>query len=326
MIRSASNKAHSAPRHGIRSRPWWPWVKRAAYFLFLALVTWLIVSAAQRVDWNEVLAAMRRRGIAESLLAVALAAGSFTLYSCFDLLGRRYTGHALPARQVMTVTFISYAFNLNLGALIGGAAFRYRLYSRLGLDLATITRVLLFSMVTNWLGYLLLGGLILCWRPPQFPPEWPLDPALLPVLGVALLLLPSAYLLLCASMPGRTWALRGHEFTLPSWRMALLQLALSCANWLLIAGTIAVLLQHRIDFPAVLGVFLLAAVAGVLTHVPAGLGVLEATFVLLLSDRLPATELLAAVLSYRAIYYFAPLLVAAVSYLVFELRRARRSR
>jgi hypothetical protein len=33
----------------------------------------------------------------------------------------------------MGVTFISYAFNLNLGSLVGGVAFRYRLYSRLGL-------------------------------------------------------------------------------------------------------------------------------------------------------------------------------------------------
>ena len=32
----------------------------------------------------------------------------------------------------MTVTFVSYVFNLNLGSLVGGVAFRYRLYSRLG--------------------------------------------------------------------------------------------------------------------------------------------------------------------------------------------------
>ena len=53
----------------------------------------------------------------------------------------------------MAVNFISYAFNLNLGALVGGVAFRYRLYTQLGLKLGVITRVLSLSMLTNWLGY-----------------------------------------------------------------------------------------------------------------------------------------------------------------------------
>jgi uncharacterized membrane protein YbhN (UPF0104 family) len=316
----ASHKTHAAPRHGIRSRRWWPWAKRLAYLLFLALVTWLIVSQAQLVDWDDVLVAMRRRTAAESAGAVLLAIASFALYSCFDLLGRRYTGHTLATRQVVTVNFISYAFNLNLGSMIGAAAFRYRLYSRLGLDLAVITRVLLLAMLTNWLGYVLLAGAVLCWWPPPLPDEWPVGPGLLPVLGGALLLVPAVYLVLCIRLPGRSWSVRGHDIVLPSWRLAALQLAMSCANWLLIAAVITVLLQNQIPFPTVLGTFLLAAVAGVITHVPGGLGVLEATFLLLLSDRLPHSELLAALLSFRVIYYFAPLLAAGVVYLVFELR------
>ena len=43
-------------------------------------------------------------------------------------------GTRCATRKVMGVNFISYAFNLNLGSLVGGVAFRYRLYSRLGLD------------------------------------------------------------------------------------------------------------------------------------------------------------------------------------------------
>ena len=70
------------------------------------------------------------------------------------------------------------------------------------------------------------------------------------------------------------------------------------------------LLQGRIDYPAVLAVLLIAAVAGVLAHVPAGLGVLEGVFVALLSHRVPAEELIAALLAYRAIYYLAPLVLA----------------
>ena len=35
--------------------------------------------------------------------------------------------------MVMAVNFVSYAFNLCIGSLVGGVGFRYRLYSRLGL-------------------------------------------------------------------------------------------------------------------------------------------------------------------------------------------------
>ena len=55
---------------------------------------------------------------------------------------------------------------------------------------------------------------------------------------------------------------------------------------------------------------LVAAVAGVIAHVPAGLGVLEAVFIALLSHRVPQAELLAALLAYRALYYLVPLALA----------------
>ncbi|MET0542138.1 MAG: UPF0104 family protein, partial [Variovorax sp.] len=66
----------------------------------------------------------------------------------------------------------------------------------------------------------------------------------------------------------------------------------------------------------------------VITHVPAGLGVLEAVFVALLSHRLPQGEILAGLIGYRALYYLAPLAIATVAYVVMEVRarRARRQR
>jgi glycosyltransferase 2 family protein len=107
--------------------------------------------------------------------------------------------------------------------------------------------------------------------------------------------------------------------------MALLQLAMSCANWMLMAGAVYILLQGKIDYPAVLSVLLIAAVAGVITHVPAGLGVLEAVFIALLSHKLPEATLLGALLGYRALYYIAPLLVAALLYLTVEVKARKHA-
>jgi uncharacterized membrane protein YbhN (UPF0104 family) len=307
-------------RGGLRSRPWWPWAKRAANLLFLGAVAYLLATMAQTVQWEEVLAGMRRRPPASLLGAALLALASYALYSCFDLLGRHVTGHRLGTGEVMTINFISYAFNINLGSVIGGVAFRYRLYSRHGLDTETITRVVFISILTNWLGYLLLAGLAFGWAPFPLPPEWKLDIRGLRWLGWLLLAVALGYLLLCALARQRTWTVRGHEIGIPSLRLALLQFLMSSMNWMLIAGVIFILLEQKIPYPTVLGVFLTAAIAGVIIHIPAGLGVLEGVFIALLSHRLPESELLAALLAYRGMYYLVPLILAALAYLLVEVR------
>lgn len=308
------------PKRGITSKRWWPLVKRLLTWTFFAAVAYLLVTQARSIEWGKVVETMRRRPMEGMLIAAALAAASFTLYSCFDLLGRHVTGHRLSTRKVMTVTFISYVFNLNLGAMVGGIAFRYRLYSRHGLDTEVITRVLAMSMLTNWLGYVFLAGLAFWWSPIAPPPDWKIDAFGLDILGIVLFCVAVAYVLMCAVARRRTWTIKGYELTLPSLRLALLQLVMSSANWLLIASVMFVLLEQKVAFPTVLGVLLVAAIAGVITHVPAGLGVLEAVFLALLSHQVPATELLAALLMYRAVYYLGPLLVATSIYFLVEAR------
>jgi len=307
----------------IMNRPWWPWLKRGATVLFFMLVAWLLISQARNIDWQEVLSSLKAYPLSVAGVAVLLAAASFTLYSCFDLLGRRYTGHTLGAVTVMTVTFVSYVFNLNLGSLVGGVAFRYRLYSRLGLNTGLITRVMTFSMLTNWIGYLLLGGLVFSIMPPSLPDSWPLSSAHLRLVGIVLVLIAAGYLALCLFSRQRELTIRGHDIVLPSGRLAALQLVMGASNWLIMSGIIYVLLQQRVEFPAVVSVLLLAAVAGVIAHVPAGLGVLEAVFVALLSHKMPQPSILAALVAYRVIYYLAPLCVAAVVYLIMETRAKR---
>ena len=113
--------------------------------------------------------------------------------------------------------------------------------------------------------------------------------------------------------------------TLPSIRIALLQLGLSTLNWALIASVVFVLLQSHVDYPSTLSVLLMAAVAGVATHVPAGLGVLEAVFVALLASRMPQDDLIAGLLCYRAIYYLVPLCVALVVFFMIDGPKPRKS-
>lgn len=308
---------------GLAARAWWPWAKRIVTLLFFGAVLWLIVRQARTIDWSEVWEAAASHPVEGLLLAALLGACSHLLYSSFDLLGRRYTGHTLPTATVMLTTFISYAFNLNMGSLVGGVGFRFRLYSRLGLDNASIGRILGVSMLTNWLGYLLLAGAIFASGLLEIPPNWRIAEPTLQVLGGLLVLAGLGYLAACFLSKRRLLVLRGHELPLPTGRMALLQVLMSCTNWMLMGAMVWTLLDQRIGYPTVLGVLLIAAIAGVVTHVPAGLGVLEAVFVALLSDRMPAGELLAALLIYRGMYYLVPLAVATVLHLTIEARLLR---
>jgi uncharacterized membrane protein YbhN (UPF0104 family) len=303
----------------------WPRVRRVLTVAFFAAVAWLLVSHAREIDWRDVGAGMQALPLHILVAAAALAIASHTLFSCFDLIGRRYTGHRLPVRTVMGVNAISYAFNLNLGSLVGGVAFRYRLYSRLGLSNGTITRVMSLSMLTNWLGYLLLAGVIFMVWPPALPEAWKVGNDVLPYLGAVMVAVALCYVGLCFWRRGHAWQLRGHALVVPGWRMALLQVVVSCTNWLIMAAMVWTLLQGRIAYPDVVAVLLIAAMAGVITHVPAGLGVLEAVFIALLSSRMAQGELLAALLAYRGLYYLVPLAVATVGYTLMEARARRQA-
>ncbi len=322
----AARQARGRSGGGLTAKRWWPQAKRAATVLFLVLVAWLLVEQARNVEWSMVLGALRDYRAGTLLMAGALALASYALYCSYDLIGRHQTGHALRTGQVVGVSFVSYAFNLNMGALVGGVGMRYKLYSRLGLNAAVITEVLGLSMLTNWLGYMLLAGAVFVMRPLALPADWAIGSVGLRTLGGVLLALVATYLVLCFRSGRRTWQVRGHEITLPSGRLALLQLGLSALNWSLIATVVYVLLQQKVEFSAVLSVLLIAAVAGVIAHVPAGLGVLEAVFVTLLAQHAGRNELLAALLAYRAVYYLAPLALAVVYYFfVGKLGAQRKS-
>lgn len=300
-------------------------LQRVGLAAFLLLVGWLIVDRARTLDWGAVWESLRAYPLTVLGLAAALAAASHLVYACFDLIGRRVTGHALTTPQVMRVGFVSYAFNLNLGSIIGGIAVRYRLYAGLGLPAGQVTEIVGLSLVTNWLGYLALGGAMFSLNPLALPPGWALGSGALRVLGAAMVLTAALYVTACFRARRRRWGFRGHNLELPSGGVALVQLLLSMLNWSLMAAIVWVLLQHRVDPTTVLEVLLIAAIAGVIAHVPAGLGVLEAVFLALLSHRVGHGELIAALLCYRALYYLAALGVAVPMYSWTEARsRARR--
>ena len=290
-----------------KSHPRWRMAKKILTVLFFIAVVVLLVVYAQKIDWQEVWKVIRDYNRTALLSAIGLVIASYLIYGCYDLLGRAYCGHKLAKRQVMLVSFICYAFNLTLSTWVGGIGMRYRLYSRLGLSGATITRIFSLSITTNWLGYILLGGIIFSSGMVKVPERWYISQSSLQIL--------------CAFAKKRHLTIKGQRLVLPSWRFAILQMAVSSLNWMAMGAIIWLLLGPQVDYFLVLGVLLVSSIAGVIVHIPAGIGVLEAVFIAMLSgEEISRGAIIAALLAYRALYYFLPLLLATIGYLILESR------
>ncbi len=160
----------------------------------------------------------------------------------------------------------------------------------------------------------------------DLPGDWAIGDRTLQFIGFALLGVAAFYLLACQFSRRREWTFREHRIELPSLKMAVIQVALGAINWSLMASLIYLLLPEEAFFPSILGILLVSSIAGVVTHVPAGLGVLEAIFIALLQHQIPVSAILAALIGYRAIYFLLPLGIALIIYLVMEKRaKAMRS-
>jgi uncharacterized membrane protein YbhN (UPF0104 family) len=315
--------AATAPTTG-RQRTLWRWLKRGMAVFCFVMVPVLLFMLVRNMDWQEVSHALRSYKLSTLVLGAAIMLASYLVFASYDLLSKRYTGHDVPAPKVLALAFVCYAFNLNLSSWVGGIALRYRLYGKLGLKAATITRILSLGLITNWLGYLLIGGTVFASGFPNLPEGMKLGSTGLRLIGVAMVLAGVAYLLACAFARKRTWRVRGNEITLPSFRFALLQGATGALNWALMGSLIYLLLPAKASWFEVLAILLISSIAGVITHIPAGLGVLETIFITLLQGEYSKGALLAALIGYRALYFLLPLAISCVMYLVLE-QRTRKS-
>ena len=130
-----------------------------------------------------------------------------------------------------------------------------------------------------------------------------------------------------ASTVGRV-RIGGWAFPVPAPRLALSQLVLAAADWTVAGAVLWALLPNgsepnAVPFLPFLGAFLLAQFAGVLSHVPGGLGVVETLLVLLLGRYVPGAQVLGALFAYRAIYYVLPFATAVASFGLYETRYAQ---
>jgi phosphatidylglycerol lysyltransferase len=296
----------------------------AAALLFgLALV--LLHHTLEEYHYRDVMSALQAIPHQRIAWAILLTLANYFILCGYDFLGMRYIGRTLARARVALASFVSYAFSQSLGfGVLTGGSLRFRLYSMWGLGGAEIAGVVAFCALTFWLGIFTVGGLVFILDPFTIPDflGFPIR-AVLPI-GIIFLALTGSYIVLSAVSSGPIRIGRW-EFSVPGWRMALMQIGLASVDWMLAGAVLFALLPPTpsLSYPGLLGIFILAQVAGLISHVPGGIGVFEALVSFALSGQIPGPTILGALLAYRVIYYLLPLSAASVTLAGVELAQTR---
>ena len=296
-----------------------------------AVALWVLRRELTAVSWEEVRGALEAIPALRILGALGLTALSFAILTGHDRLALRYAGVALSRGRSAFGSFVGYAFSQSLGfPVFTGGAIRYRIYGSWGVAASDVWRIVGFCALGFWVGFLMLTGLLLVIAPPAAGIE-----SLLPggaeglapaarILGLLLLVPLVAYLVL-GRLRSEPIELGGVRVDLPRPGLALRQMGLGLIDWT-VAGTVLFVLLpegHGLALTHFLLLYAIAQTAGVVSHVPGGLGVFELVLVLFLPAELGEGAILASLLAWRAVYFLTPLLAATGALAFFEYRSRR---
>ena len=253
---------------------------RLLVLLVFVVAAWLLYDRLKEYTFGQIREAIATMPPWHIVAASLLTVLNYVILIGYDWLAVRWVGETdLPLRKIALASFAGYAFSYNFGATLFGTSIRYRLYSAWGVPLPKIVKLLVILALTFWFGVLALAGVVFVVAP--FPIPTGLNHLKLPVantfwVGVALLLIALGYVTLDALH--YRWPLRFFRWRipLPPLRLTLYQIAIACGD-LLVAAAILFALLPPVEggYVRVLGVFMLAFVAAVLSHVPGGYGVFD---------------------------------------------------
>ncbi len=289
--------------------------------LLLLASIWVIRQELQQYQSHDIwlaLAAIPRSRLGWAIVLTLLNGLVFTGY---DALAARYVDHVLPCWQTALAAGISIPVSNSVGlALLSGSAIRYRLYLAWGVSPLKIAQMIAFCNLSFWLGLLTVAGLLFLWHPVAIPTGLHLPFRSTQLIGLICLSMMIAYLL---------WnrysrkTLRLGKLIIPHLPIHLCigQIAVSSLDWTLAAAVLYVLLPDNapISGVAYFEIYLLAQLAGIISNIPAGLGVFETVLLLLMSSGVSNSALLIALIAYRVVYYLMPLGIAVLLLAAYEI-------
>ena len=287
------------------------------------VAVWLIHKELQEYPPGQVWAsfqAIPRRAIG---IAIGLTGLNFVMFTGYDVLAIKYIQKTLSYGKTALVAAPSYAISNSLGfELLIGGALRYRLYSDWGFSKIDIAKIIAFCNFSFWIGLFAVGGVMFVTEPLEMP-----DLLNLPFNSVH----PVGWVFLALTLGYLAWSAFGHrtlrirDFTLPHIPLSISsgQVIVTALDWIFASATLYVLLNHHvtISYPGFFGVYLLAMIGAIVSHVPGGLGVFETILMLLLDAQSETDAILGSLLAYRGVYYLLPLIISLIALGIYSISR-----
>ena len=305
-----------------------PWPRYGTLILRVALFAAAIVALRHQlgaVSSEALLPVLRAYDGSQLWFAFGCTVFSFLTLGAMEVVTLRAVGAGrVPRRKALAAAFVAHAFSQSVGvAFLSSAAVRLRAYATDALDAVTVARVTMFVTGAISLGLILLASMALPGLTPIADPGISYAPvALLPAIVVVFL---------GWSFTAR-WrsAARDRSWFSPPLKTAAVLIALAAVDWLVTAFVLFVLLPPALPFSYLVfvSVYLVAQGIGMLSHVPGGAGVFEATILSMLApaaDSEMRAGLVASLIVYRLVYYLVPLGAAVLVAVAIEARRSRAS-
>jgi uncharacterized membrane protein YbhN (UPF0104 family) len=298
------------------------WLTPAIAAAVICVAGVLLYRNLRGYSWDELVASVTAIPHYRVALAVAAAAASYFCLTWFDWLALRYVKRNLPYPKAALASFVALSLGHNIGlAALSSGAIRYRFYSRWGVRLGDIAKIIIFCGVTVGLGLLALAAWALLLRSDVVTKITGLPQALVLAIGAGCLAAVAGYVALSfvvrAPLRIRKWTLE-----MPPPRLAAAQVGIGLANFACVAACLHHTLAAvgEVTYLGVAAVYVIANTSALITHVPGGLGVIETVVTYLL----PAGNVIGALIAFRAIYYLLPLCVGGPLFALAEFLLKKR--
>ncbi len=327
----ASREADAGSKPASR-RGRFAWIGTAASLVLILVSLGVLWKLSGEISWAELqtaFTAVAAGRLGEAFLFVAV---SYLFLTCYDALALRQLRLKMPYRITALASFTSYAVSFTLGfPLITAATIRYWIYSKRGLSAAKIAALTVIAGFTFWLGMGVVLGFSLIIEAGQLASLTfqsigvNTTARLNQILGFGTLGLVLGYLA-WVSVKRRYIKVRHWQLELPGATVSFSQMVVGIGDVCAAAAVLYMLMPEGMNlaFTTFLAIYVLAAMLGIASNAPGGIGVFEATILLALSY-LPREAVLGSLLLFRVCYYVVPFVLALVMLGVYEgFQRLRR--
>lgn len=307
---------------------WRAWLVAGLVVILFLIVLRVLEGEISHLRYYDIVQAFRHVPLSKTVAALVCTVAAYLVLPGYDLLALVYTRHRLPLRRIAYGSLVTYGISQTLGfPALTGSTLRMRLWSAWGLGTTEIARAVAFAGVTFSLGVVFLAGLVGLGESEASLARIHIPLLLARVLAALCLTSVLLYVAWSLFTRGRTFRLWRIEVPVPPPRLIAGQFAVAVVDWSLAALVLYVLLPdgHGVHFPAFVALFILAQTAGLISHVPGGLGVFETLMLLQLSGVVATDRLLGALLAYRVIFYLIPF-GTAITLLAAHEGRVQRER